>query len=100
MRLSHEDDYLGESRVNSRFIALALLLLMVFAVLTQPLTVFAEGEPSVDIKELTSGSGANGDIIVLRGNIATQGGTYQIFLGNILVASGKATDYKIDTNFT
>lgn len=100
MRLSHEDDYLGESHLNSRFIALTLLLLMVFAALSQPLATFAEGEPTVDIKELTSGSGANGDVIIMRGTIATQGGTFQLFLGNILVSSGKATGYTVDTNFT
>jgi hypothetical protein len=100
MRLSHEDDYLGESRLNSKFIALALLFLMVCAALSQPLTTQAEGEPIVDIKELTSGSGANGDVILMRGTIVTQGGTFQLFLANILVASGKATGYTVETNFT
>lgn len=100
MRLSHEDDYLGESHLNSRLIALTLLLLMVFAAFSQPLVTHAEGEPTVDIKELTSGSGATGDVIVMRGTIATQGGTFQLFLANILVASGKASGYTVDTNFT
>jgi hypothetical protein len=99
MRLSHEDDYLGVSRLNSRVITLILLLLMVCAALSQPLTTHAEGEPIVDIKELTSGSGANGDVILMRGTIATQGGTFQLFLANILVASGKATGYTVETNF-
>ena len=90
-----------ESReLNSKIIALALLFLMVCAALSQPLTTQAEGEPIVDIKELTSGSGANGDVILMRGTIVTQGGTFQLFLANILVASGKATGYTVETNFT
>jgi hypothetical protein len=73
---------------------------MASAALTTPLLAAAQETPDVDILELTSANGAKDDTITLKGTLATSDGTYQLFLGGVLVASGKADGHNIYTNFT
>jgi len=73
---------------------------MASAALSTPFSAVAQEGSKVDIIELTSAGGVKGDVITLKGTLATSGGTYQLFLGGILVASGKANGYNVYTNFT
>jgi len=86
--------------LNSKFVTAILLSLMASAALTTPLLAAAQETPDVDILELTSANGAKDDTITLKGTLATSDGTYQLFLGGVLVASGKADGHNIYTNFT
>lgn len=86
--------------LNVKFVTAVLLALMASAVLSTPFSAVAQEEPDVDIIELTSADGVKGDVISFKGTLATSDGTYQVFLGGILVASGKANGHDVYTNFT
>lgn len=69
---------------------------------TIPHGSFAASDFGVSIIQTTpsDASGAKGDNIDVLGTIFTLNGSYQLFVGKTLVASGKADGYYVETNFT
>jgi len=78
-----------------------IVLCLFFTPLLSPLNVSAQSSPSVNIIQLTpSYSGAAGSAVTIVGTISTLNGSYQVMLGNVVVASGISTDNRVEANFT
>ncbi len=76
---------------------------MAFAVVAMPLEVFAQNTNlGVSIIQLSpnTGTGTVGSHVTLQGTIYQANGTYQVILGKVVVDSGKAQGYYVNSNFT
>jgi hypothetical protein len=76
---------------------------MAFAMLAMPLEVFAQNTNlGVSIIQLSpnTGTGTVGSHVTLQGTIYQSNGSYQVILGKVVVDSGKAQGYYVNSNFT
>ncbi|MGE5533690.1 MAG: carboxypeptidase regulatory-like domain-containing protein [Bacillota bacterium] len=76
---------------------------MTFALLAIPIEVYAQNTNlGVTILQLTpkTGSGTVGSQVNLQGTIYQSNGTYQVIFGKIVVDSGTAQGYYVNSNFT
>ena len=67
-----------------------------------PLGAIAQSQRDVSILQITPSEarGTAGSIVNLLGTISTLQGSYQVFVGKTVVASGIADGYYVDANFT
>ncbi len=88
--------------MNHKIVAASILFIMAFAMLTVPLSTLAASDLGVSILQITpaEAKGAKGTSVQVLGTIYTTNGSYQLFVGKTLVASGKADGFYIDANFT
>jgi hypothetical protein len=102
------------SGLNKKIVAITLLVFMSLAVALTPfLNVHGQNSLGVEIIRVTPASEANavtsvpsvdngtaGELYNVQGTIYTGYGTYNIIMGNTIVASGTANDYYVNVNFT
>jgi hypothetical protein len=89
--------------LNRKITTVSILLLLAFAVVAMPLEVFAQNTNlGVSIIQLSpnTGTGTVGSHVTLQGTIYQANGTYQVILGKVVVDSGKAQGYYVNSNFT
>jgi hypothetical protein len=88
--------------VNKKIIAVCILLLIAFATV-MPIEVYAQNTNlGVNILQITptEATGPVGTKVNVAGTIYTSNGSYQVFLGKIVVDSGISEGYFVDSNFT
>ncbi len=97
-------NYLGRAAgLNQKIVTVTIVFLMVFATVLMPLATKAQDQAmSVRIIQITPSlaSGPAGSSANLLGTIYTPNGSYQVFVGKTMVASGISAGYYIDANFT
>ena len=75
---------------------------MAFAVVVSPIEVYAQNTNlGVNLLQITpsEATGPVGSSVNVIGTLYTSNGSYQLFVGRTLVASGKSQGYYVETNF-
>ena len=75
---------------------------MAFAVVVSPNEVYAQNTNlGVNLLQITpsEATGPVGSSVNVIGTLYTSNGSYQLFVGRTLVASGKSQGYYVETNF-
>ena len=89
--------------MNKKIITVTILFIITFAAVVLPEEVYAQNTNlGVNLLQITpsTASGQVGSSINVIGTLYTSNGSYQLFLGRTLVASGKSQGYYVETNFT
>jgi hypothetical protein len=89
--------------LNKKIITVTILFLITFAAVVLPVEVYAQNTNlGVNLLQITpsTASGQVGSSINVIGTLYTSNGSYQLFLGRTLVASGKSQGYYVEANFT
>jgi hypothetical protein len=89
--------------LNQKIITVAILLVLAIAAVIMPLEVFAQNTNlGVTIIQMTpsEGTGSVGSKVNIIGTIYTSNGSYQVVFGKVVVDSGKAEGYYVNSNFT
>ncbi len=89
--------------MNKKIIAVTILFIIAFSAVILPLEVYAQNTNlGVNLLQITpsTASGPVGSKVNVIGTLYTSNGSYQIFVGRTLVASGKSQGYYVDANFT
>ncbi|MCL4429182.1 MAG: carboxypeptidase-like regulatory domain-containing protein [Chloroflexi bacterium] len=89
--------------MNKKIVTVSILFLMAFAAVVTPLQVYAQNTNlGVNILQVTP-SGATGPVgtkVNVQGTIYQSNGSYQVVFGGIVVDSGVAQGYYVNSNFT
>jgi hypothetical protein len=89
--------------LNKKIITVTILFIITFAAVVLPVEVFAQNTNlGVNLLQITpsTASGQVGSSINVIGTLYTSNGSYQLFVGKTLVASGISQGYYVETNFT
>ncbi len=89
--------------MNNKIITVTILFIITFAAVVLPVEVYAQNTNlGVNLLQITpsTASGQVGSSINVIGTLYTSNGSYQLFVGKTLVASGKSQGYYVETNFT
>lgn len=88
--------------MNHKIVALSILFVLAFSILTLPLATLGQNSMGINILQLTPSDavGSKGESVNLIGTIYTSNGSYQVFIGKTMVAQGTAEGYYVDANFT
>src|SRR5665648_207574 len=89
--------------LNKKIVTIIILFLMVVAAVLTPLGTQAQDQSmSVRIIQITPNpaSGPAGSSAAILGTIYTPNGSYQVFVGKTMVASGTSAGYYVDATFT
>jgi hypothetical protein len=87
--------------LNHKIVTVTILFFVACALVLAPIEPLVKGM-DLNILQVTpnSKSAAMGTSCNLLGTIYTSNGSFQVFIGKTLVASGTADGYYVDTNFT
>ncbi|HZW82155.1 MAG TPA: carboxypeptidase-like regulatory domain-containing protein [Candidatus Deferrimicrobium sp.] len=89
--------------MNKKITTVSVVLLITFFLLAIPIEVYAQNTNlGVTILQLTpkTGTGIVGSQVNLQGTIYQSNGTYQVIFGKVVVDSGVAQGYYVNSNFT
>jgi hypothetical protein len=89
--------------LKKKIIAVTILFVMAFAAVSLPIEVYAQNTNlGVNLLQITptTASGPVGSSINVIGTLYTSNGSYQLYVGNALVARGTSQGYYVETNFT
>lgn len=89
--------------MNKQIITVTILFIITFAAMVLPLEVYAQNTNlGVNLLQITpsTASGQVGSNINVIGTLYTSNGSYNLFVGKTLVASGVSQGYYVETNFT
>jgi hypothetical protein len=88
--------------LNKKIIAFTILFVISFAAVALPIEVYGQTNLGVNLLQITptTASGAVGSSINIIGTLYTANGSYELYVGKALVASGKSQGYYVETNFT
>jgi hypothetical protein len=101
MNISHRSLSKGWSaaKLNKKPAALGTLTLMLFLTMFLQLIIPQVHAANVEITSVSPKTGKVGDFVNLVGKINTTNGKYQVFLGNVQVASGSASGNNVNCSF-
>ena len=88
--------------MNKKIITGTILFIMAFAAVVTPIEVYAQNTNlGVNLLQITpsEATGPVGSSVNVIGTLYTSNGSYQLFVGRTLVASGKSQGYYVETNF-
>jgi hypothetical protein len=88
--------------LNKKIITVTILFIIALAVVVSPIEVYAQNTNlGVNLLQITpsEATGPVGSSVNIIGTLYTSNGSYQLFVGRTLVASGKSQGYYVETNF-
>jgi len=100
--------------LNTKIVAVALIVFMCLVAAFTPLAI-VDGQNSLGVSIITVVpaseansltqlqsvfNGSAGELYNIKGTIYTSNGTYNVIMGNTIVASGASNGYYVNTNFT
>jgi hypothetical protein len=99
------DGYIfGRARsLNKKIIVVTILFVITLAAVALPIEVYAQNTNlGVNLLQITptTASGPVVSSINVIGTLYTSNGSYELYVGSALVASGKSQGYYVETNFT
>jgi hypothetical protein len=89
--------------LNKQIITVTILFIITFAAVVLPIEVYAQNTNlGVNLLQITpsTASGQVGSNINVIGTLYTSNGSYNLFVGKTLIASGVSQGYYVETNFT